>query len=114
MAAPSEVSRKRLASHTSPPLAISVPAPKQTRTITSVTTGPAIAIRNSCPGVSVSRCIRAMPPNIHRSMPTIGMPLRSATIAWPSSWSRIERKNSSAETTASTNAFESSPGKSPS
>ena len=34
------------------------------------------------------------------------MPFRIATTAWPSSWSRIERKNSSALITASTKAFE--------
>ena len=38
------------------------------------------------------------------------MPLRIATTAWPSSCSRIERKNTSADTTASANAFVSSPG----
>jgi hypothetical protein len=53
----------------------------------------------------------ATPPNIQRSIPRIGIPLRIATIACPSSWSRIERKNSSADTTASANAFESWSGK---
>ena len=71
-----------------------------------VTSGPATATRNSTPGESASLPSFATPPNIHRSMPRIGMPLRIATHAWPSSWSRIERKNSSALTTASTKAFE--------
>ena len=99
------MSSKRVALHTSPLLAISIPAPKQTATIASVTSGPATEIRNSWPGVSVSRSIRAMPPNIQRSMPTMGMPLRIATTAWPSSCRRIERKNSSALATASAKAL---------
>jgi hypothetical protein len=76
----------------------------------SVTSGPATATRNSTPGESVSRPSLATPPNIHRSMPSTGMPLRIATIAWPSSCSRIARKNSSADATASRNALVSWPG----
>ena len=49
----------------------------------SVTSGPATATRNSTPGESVSRSSFATPPNIHRSMPEIGIPLRIATTAWP-------------------------------
>ena len=85
--------------------------PKQSAAMASVTSGPAIATRNSTPGESVSRSSFATPPNIHRSMPEIGIPLRIATTAWPSSWSRIDRKNSSALAVASPNALPSSPGK---
>ena len=74
--------------------------------ISFVTSGPAAATRNSTPGESASLPSFATPPNIHRSIPSIGMPLRMATHACPSSCSRIERKNSSALITASANAFE--------
>ena len=85
---------------------IAAPRPKQAAAIASVTSGPAAATRNSTPGESVSRPSFATPPNIHRSMPRIGIPFRVATGACPSSCSRIDRKNSSALTVASTNAFE--------
>src|SRR5215212_7726610 len=101
---------KRLPWRTVSPLARALPTPKQTAPIASVTSGPATATRNSTPGDSVSRPSLATPPNIQRSMPRIGMPLRIATTACPSSCSRIVRKNSSAEMTASENAFVSSPG----
>ena len=87
-------------------LEIAAPAPKHAAAISSVTSGPATATRNSTPAESVSRPSLATPPNIHRSMPRIGIPLRIATSAWPSSCSRIERKNSSALTVASRNAFD--------
>ena len=74
-------------------LPISEPIAKQIATITSVTAGPAAATRNSTPGESVSRSIFATPPNSHRSIPVIRMPLRIATTACPSSWSTIEKKN---------------------
>ena len=90
---------------------MSIPSPAQTIAITSVTSGPATATRNSTPGDCVSRDIFAMPPNSHRSMPAIAMPLRIATTACPSSCSRIDRKNSSALTVASANApLSCSPG----
>ena len=73
----------------------------QRTTISSVTTGPPIATLNSLPGVSVSRAIRAMPPNIHSVIPWMPMPFRIATNAWPSSCSRIEPKKSRALITAS-------------
>ena len=78
----------------------------QTAAITSVTTGPATATRNSTPGESESRPSFATPPNSQRSMPWIGMPLRIATTACPNSWSRIDRKKRSALTMASTKALE--------
>ena len=93
-------------SSTSELLEIAEPSAKHRPAITSVTSGPATATRNSTPGESDSRPSFATPPNIHRSMPTIGIPLRIATHAWPSSCSRIDRKNRSALRTASTNAFE--------
>ena len=81
-------------------------APIQQRSaITAVTTGPAIATRNSCPGVRVSPRMRATPPNSQRSIPAMPMPFRIATTACPSSWSTTERKNRSALTVASTKAF---------
>jgi hypothetical protein len=86
------------------------PIPKQAAAIRSVTAGPAAAILKSIHGVGESRFIRARPPNIHRSIPTIPTPLRIATIACPSSWSRMERKNSSAAATASPKARSSWPG----
>ena len=85
-------------------------APKQTTAMASVTSGPATATRNSTPGESVSRSSFATPPNIHRSMPEIGIPLRIATRACPSSCRRIERKKRSAVTVAKANALPSSPG----
>ena len=72
----------------------------------SVTSGPAIATLNSSPGDCVSRPSFATPPNSHRLMPSIGIPFRMATQAWPSSCSRIERKNSSALIVARRNALE--------
>jgi hypothetical protein len=41
-----------------------------------------------------------MPPKNHRSMPAMPMPLRRATIAWPSSCRTMEAKNSTAPATA--------------
>ena len=57
------------------------PIAKHSPAITSVTTGPATAILKSTPGESASFRIFATPPNIHRSMPAIPMPLRIATAA---------------------------------
>jgi hypothetical protein len=57
------------------------PAATQTTTIAAVTSGPAIAILNSVPGLSESRCRRATPPNIHSVIPAIPIPFRIATIA---------------------------------
>jgi hypothetical protein len=90
----------------SDPLDTATPIPKHTAAMSTVTSGPAAAIRNSTPGESASLPSFATPPNIHRSMPSIGIPLRMATQACPSSCNRIERKNSSALITASTKAFE--------
>ena len=75
-----------------------------TRTISSVTSGPAAATRNSAPGDSVSRFIFITPPNRNSSIPDTSMPSRRAATAWPSSCSRIEPKNSTAAATATTNA----------
>ncbi len=77
-----------------------MPMPTQIPTITSVTSGPAIATLNSSPGLFVSRESFATPPKNHRSIPVISMPERRATSAWPSSWSTSETKNSSTLTTA--------------
>jgi hypothetical protein len=82
---------------------MSVPTPKQTAAISAVTAGPAAATRNSTPAESVSLDSLATPPNSHRSMPSILIPLRIATTAWPSSCRTMLPKKSSAETTASTN-----------
>jgi hypothetical protein len=43
-------------------------------------------------------------------MLVISIPLRRATIAWPSSWRMIEKKKRNAETTARVNALLSWPG----
>ena len=53
---------------------------KSARTASSIA-GPAAATRNSTPGESASFPSFATPPNIHRSMPMIGMPFRIATHA---------------------------------
>ena len=57
--------------------ASSSPAPTQATTIAAVTSGPAIAILNSVPGVSESFSRRAKPPNIHRVMPETPMSVPS-------------------------------------
>ena len=72
-------------------------------TIASVTAGPAIATLNSVAGVSDSRSICARPPKIQSWILEMPMPLRIATIAWPSSCSRIEPKKPMALPTARTN-----------
>ena len=64
-----------------------------------VTSGPAIATRNSTPGL-VDSVVRVMPPNAHRSMPATERPLLRATSACPSSCMTIETKNESTEATA--------------
>jgi hypothetical protein len=79
-------------------------------TTRKVTAGPAAAIRNSAPGVVGSERRSAMPPNIQRLMFEISMPLRRATIAWPSSCRTIEAKNRSADSVASEKALLSWPG----
>jgi len=83
-------------------LASAAAPPNATPAIASVTAGPAAATRKSSPGESASRSIFAMPPKNHRSMPEIPIPLRRATIAWPSSCSTMEAKNSRAPATATT------------
>ena len=68
---------------------------------TRVTIGPATATLNSAPGESLSRVIRATPPNSHSVIPEIGIPLRADDgVAQPCR--RIEPKKPSAVTTAST------------
>ena len=59
----------------------SIPSTKHRTAMASVTSGPAIATRNSSPGDCVSRPSLATPPKSHRSMPSIGIPLRMATSA---------------------------------
>ena len=71
-----------------------------TTTISAVTSGPAIATRNSCPGERVSLLIFITPPKKNRSMPLTVMPSRRAANACPSSCSTIEPKNPNAEATA--------------
>jgi hypothetical protein len=97
--APSSIT---IASQSAPPPAASAPIPASAIAIASVTAGPAAAILNSVPAESESRVIRAMPPKNHRVMSEIGIPARIATKACPSSCRRIEAKNASALTTAST------------
>jgi hypothetical protein len=57
------------------------PAAIVARITRKVTAGPAAAIRNSAPGVGGSTRRSAMPPNIHRLMLVMPIPLRRATIA---------------------------------
>ena len=70
--------------------------------ITNDTAGPATATRNSAPGPGNSPRIRATPPSSHSVMPSISMPCRFATSAWPSSCSSRPAKNSSASAAAIT------------
>ena len=77
------------------------PTTAQATTITAVTSGPAIAILNSVPGVSESFSRRAKPPNIQSVIPETPMSCRRATKACPSSCRRIEAKKSVALATAS-------------
>jgi hypothetical protein len=49
----------------------------------------------------VSLVILATPPNNQSVMSEMPIPCRSATKAWPSSWSRMQAKNASALMTAS-------------
>ena len=60
--------------------------------IRNVTSGPATATRNSCPGERVSLLIFMTPPKKNRSIPLTWMPSRRAASACPSSCSRIEAK----------------------
>ncbi len=75
----------------------------------SVTSGPAIATLNSVAGLSVSRSIRAMPPKIQSRMLAMPMPLRRATMAWPSSCRTIEPKKPKALAIANRNGVEAEP-----
>ena len=98
-----------LAKSFAPPAAIPISA--QVVAITSVTSGPATATRNSTPGEGVSRVIFAIPPKSQRSIPAIGIRLRIATHECPSSWRRIDAKKRRALAVASRNApVELSPG----
>jgi len=82
------------------------PTTVRTTTIASVTSGPAIATLNSVAGLSDSRSIRATPPKIQSWMLEMPIPLRTATIAWPSSCRTIEPKNPTALATARTNGVD--------
>ena len=97
----SVVSITRIAVQNSLGPATAIPIATQVAAIARVTTGPAIATLNSVPGESVSPFIRATPPNSHSVIEVIGIPLRTATTACPSSCRRIEAKKRSAEATAS-------------
>ena len=98
----SPVRRRRVEQPVGAPQSIVTSPP--TTTISSVTSGPAAATRNSAPGESVSRLIFITPPNRNSSIPDTSMPSRRAASACPSSCSRIEPKNSTAATTATLNA----------
>ncbi len=76
-------------------------APK-TRAAITLTAGPAAAIRSSSPAVVGSRRSRATPPSSQRVMPSTSMPARRATTEWPSSWARIDPKNSRTDSTEMT------------
>jgi hypothetical protein len=76
--------------------AAATPAAASTRTIASVTSGPAIATFSSAEGLGDSRSIRATPPKIQSWMLEMPIPLRRATIACPSSCRRIEPKKPTA------------------
>ena len=68
------------------------PRPRKAAHSNRLTTGPAIATRNSARGVGGSSVISATPPNRNRVMPRIGTSWRRAIRAWPSSWSTMEAK----------------------
>ena len=101
----SSVAASQKLSKPSSAIAASEPA----TTISSVTSGPAAATRNSWPGDVVSRLIFIMPPKKKRSMPLTSMPSRRAATAWPISCSRIEPKNPRAVKTATMKPCWSSP-----
>ena len=75
----------RAASQNESAPAISTAATEARTMISSVTSGPAIATRNSAPGESVSRLIFITPPNRNRSIPSTSIPSRRAARAWPNS-----------------------------
>ena len=52
--------------------------PTHTAAMTTVTSGPATAMRNSAPGLGIWAPMRATPPNTHRVMPSMGTPTRRA------------------------------------
>jgi hypothetical protein len=55
-----------------------------------------MAMRNSVQADGGSSPISATPPNRKRVMPRMCMPRARATVAWPSSWSRMQRKKARA------------------
>ena len=79
-----------------------IPIAAQTAAITSVTAGPGDGDLELGPRRVGVPLIRATPPNSHSVISAIGIPLRLATNAWPSSCSRIEpKKQQRADATAS-------------
>ncbi len=67
-----------------------------------LTSGPAIAIRNSAPAEGNSPANLATPPKSHRVIPSICMPSRRACIACPSSCRTSEVKNTAVAVTPMT------------
>ena len=61
----------------------------------TLTSGPAAAIRNSVRPSRGSLASRATPPKMNRVMDSMAIPLRMATREWPSSCRRTDAKNSS-------------------
>ena len=66
------------------------------RPMTRLTIGPAIAIRSSAPAEGNRPLNLATPPNSQRTIPSISIPSRRATTAWPSSCRSSEVKNRTA------------------
>ena len=66
-----------------------------------LTSGPAMAMRNSAPAFLGSRVISATPPKKNSVIARTGTLLRSAKNAWPSSWANTELKNSTLVTSPS-------------
>ena len=64
------------------------------------TSGPERATRNSAPALANRSLNSATPPNSQRVIESTSIPSRRATHEWPSSWSRIDAKNSRAATIA--------------
>ena len=64
------------------------------------TSGPETATRNSAPALTNRSLNSATPPKSQRVTDSTSIPSRRATHEWPSSWSRIDARNSRAATIA--------------
>ena len=61
---------------------------------TMLVSGPTMATTNSVSGWRASSAKWETPPNINSVIPVTGIPLRTATTLWESSWASTDTKNS--------------------